>query len=318
MKQPPPPPEPSKKKQRNKWKIWKEKRQEYDDFMSKPYTYRPFSPDAYHQELFGPAHLDPYTSDDTKAVEHRPLKRDTSTNPSAPSTSLTIKRPRPADTNSSNFVRKHAGAYIYRKHLSNLKLNPSDKPAIKQKQETRLKRHCARVFKNINPSTRTMKEDELAAGRRYRFLFHESQHIYSPVHHLKFKRHSKEKILPDPDDYTFNIPHHSLNDSRLMPKVSPRPATSYRPSGDNTIPHYLDASEIAGLKGFLEPIHKPVHHIRGHNPVDPTKLNSHYYLQYDPDHPHLPPDICIRKGNRQDLDSNDANYIGTTLKHFYR
>ncbi|PKC07082.1 hypothetical protein RhiirA5_418689 [Rhizophagus irregularis] len=97
MKQPPPPPEPSKKKQRNKWKIWKEKRQEYDDFMSKPYTYRPFSPDAYHQELFGPAHLDPYTSDDTKAVEHRPLKRDTSTNPSAPSTSLTIKRPRPAD-----------------------------------------------------------------------------------------------------------------------------------------------------------------------------------------------------------------------------
>ncbi|CAB5389600.1 hypothetical protein RhiirA5_418688 [Rhizophagus irregularis] len=163
-----------------------------------------------------------------------------------------------------------------------------------------------------------MKEDELAAGRRYRFLFHESQHIYSPVHHLKFKRHSKEKILPDPDDYTFNIPHHSLNDSRLMPKVSPRPATSYRPSGDNTIPHYLDASEIAGLKGFLEPIHKPVHHIRGHNPVDPTKLNSHYYLQYDPDHPHLPPDICIRKGNRQDLDSNDANYIGTTLKHFYR
>ncbi|PKB97674.1 hypothetical protein RhiirA5_467174 [Rhizophagus irregularis] len=163
-----------------------------------------------------------------------------------------------------------------------------------------------------------MKEDKLAAGRRYCFLFQESQHIYSPVHHLKFKRHPKEKLLPDPDDYTFNIPHHSLNNSRLMPIVPSRPATSHRPSGDNTIPHYLDVSEIAALKGFLEPLCKSVPLIRGHNPVDPTKLNSHYYLQYDPDHPDLPPDIRLHRGNRQDLDANDANYIGTMLKHFYR
>ncbi|CAB4388274.1 unnamed protein product [Rhizophagus irregularis] len=98
MKQPPSPTEPSKKKERNKWKKWKEKHREYDDFMRKPFTYVPVDPCTYHQELFGPTHLDPYTSDDTKAVEFRPLKRDTSTNPSVPSTSWNTKRPRPEDS----------------------------------------------------------------------------------------------------------------------------------------------------------------------------------------------------------------------------
>ncbi|CAB4467648.1 unnamed protein product [Rhizophagus irregularis] len=132
-----------------------------------------------------------------------------------------------------------------------------------------------------------MKEDKLAAGRCYHFLFQESQHIYSPVHHLKFKRHPKEKLLPDPDDYSFNIPYHSLNDP-------------------------------TALKGFLDPLCKPVPLIRGHNPVDPTKLDDHYYLQYDPNLPHLPSDIRLHIANRQDLNANDANNMGTTLKHFYR
>ncbi|CAG8750350.1 4043_t:CDS:2 [Rhizophagus irregularis] len=208
--------------------------------------------------------------------------------------------------NSSNFVRKHPGAYIYRKHLMNFKFNPSSNPATKRKQETRFKRHCARVFKNINPTSRTMKEDKLAAGRRFRFLFHESQHIYSPVHHLKFKRSSKEKLLPDPDDYTFNIPYHSLENSSITPTVRSQPLTSYRPS------------EIATLGDFLPPLGKPAPLYYGHNPVDPTKLNSSYYLQYNPNQPDLPPSIEIRIANRLDLDSSDANGMGTTLKHFYR
>ncbi|CAB5360364.1 unnamed protein product [Rhizophagus irregularis] len=95
-------------------------------------------------------------------------------------------------------------------------------------------------------------------------------------------------------------------------------ASNIMPSGDNTIPHYLDAPEIAALKGFLDPLCKPVPLIRGHNPVDPTKLDDHYYLQYDPNLPHLPSDIRLHIANRQDLNANDANNMGTTLKHFYR
>uniref|UniRef100_U9U6D6 DUF8211 domain-containing protein n=1 Tax=Rhizophagus irregularis (strain DAOM 181602 / DAOM 197198 / MUCL 43194) TaxID=747089 RepID=U9U6D6_RHIID len=157
-------------------------------------------------------------------------------------------------TNSSNFVRKHPGAYIYRKHLSNFKFNPSSNAATKRKQETRFKRHCARVFKNINPTSRIMKEDKLAAGRRFRFLFHESQHIYSPVHHLKFKRFSTEKLLLDLVDYTFNIPHHSLDNPSITPIIRSQPSTSYRPSGTNTIPHYMDAEEITAFGDYLMPL----------------------------------------------------------------
>ncbi|EXX60702.1 hypothetical protein GLOIN_2v1478948 [Rhizophagus irregularis DAOM 181602=DAOM 197198] len=219
--------------------------------------------------------------------------------------------------NSSNFVRKHPGAYIYRKHLSNFSFDLSSNPVTKRKQETRFKRHCARVFKNINPTSRTMKEDKLAAGRRFRFLFHESQHIYSPLHHLKFKRFSIGKFLPDPDDYTFNIPYHSLKNSSITPIVGSQPSTSYRPSGANTIPHYLNAEEIAVLGGSLEPLKRtPVYY--GYNPVDPSKVDSSYHLQYNPIQPDLPPSIEIRQSNPLDYDSSTANAIGTTLKHYYR
>ncbi|CAG8705783.1 16256_t:CDS:2, partial [Rhizophagus irregularis] len=193
--------------------------------------------------------------------------------------------------NSSNFIRKHSGAYIYRKHLSDFELNLSNNPATKRKQETRFKRHCRRVFKNINPTSRTIKEDKLAAGRRYRFLFYESQHIYSPIHHLKFKRFPKEKLLPDLNDYTFKIPHHALENSSITPIARSQASTSYRPSGANTIPHYLNAEEIAALGTFLEPLRQtPIYY--GHNPVDPSKVDNY--------------------------DSSAANAMGTTLKHYYR
>ncbi|GBC30839.2 hypothetical protein GLOIN_2v1480378 [Rhizophagus irregularis DAOM 181602=DAOM 197198] len=155
--------------------------------------------------------------------------------------------------NSSNFIRKHPGAYIYRKHLLDFKFNLSSNPATKRKQETRFKRHCTRMFKNINPISRTMKEDKIAAGRRFRFLFHEAQHIYSPIHHLKFKRFSTEKLLPDPDDYTFKIPHHMLENSSITPIARSQPSTSYRPS---------------------EPLKRtPIYY--GYNPVDPSKVDNY-------------------------------------------
>ncbi|GBC42516.2 hypothetical protein GLOIN_2v1771732 [Rhizophagus irregularis DAOM 181602=DAOM 197198] len=193
--------------------------------------------------------------------------------------------------NSSNFICKHPGAYIYRKHLSDFKLNLSSNPTTKRKQETRFKRHCTRVFKNINPISRTMKEDKLAAGRRFRFLFHEAQHIYSPIHHLKFKRFSTEKLLPDPDDYTFKIPYHTLENSSITPIARSQPSTSYRPSGANTILHYLNAKETAALGGLLELLKRtPIYY--DYNPVNPSKVDNY--------------------------DSSATNAMGTTLKHYYR
>ncbi|CAB5128818.1 unnamed protein product [Rhizophagus irregularis] len=219
--------------------------------------------------------------------------------------------------NSTNFVRKHPGAHIYRKYLSNFKFNHSSNPATMRKQETRFNRHCARVFKNINPTSRTLKDDKLTAGRRFRFLFDESQHIYSPLHHLKFKSFSTEKLLPDPDDYTFKIPHHTLENCSITPIVRSQPSTPSRPSGVNTIPHYLNAEEIKALVGSLEPLKRTLIYY-GHNPVNPSKVDSSYYLQYNPIEPDLPPTIHIRQSNPLDYDSSAANGMGTTLKHYYR
>ncbi|POG63843.1 hypothetical protein GLOIN_2v1682224 [Rhizophagus irregularis DAOM 181602=DAOM 197198] len=215
--------------------------------------------------------------------------------------------------NSTNFVRKHPGAYIYRKHLSNFKLNHSSNPATKRKQETRFKRHCARVLKTIDPTSRTLKDYKLSAGRRFRFLFDESQHIYSPLHHLKFKKFSTEKLLPDPDDYRFKIPHHTLPNC----STTSQPSTLSRPSGVNTIPHYLNAAEIEALMDSLEPLPRSTIYY-GYNPVDPSKVNSSYYLQYNPFEPDLPPTTHIRRSNPLDYDSSAANGMGTTLKHYYR
>ncbi|UZO06626.1 uncharacterized protein OCT59_026940 [Rhizophagus irregularis] len=107
------------------------------------------------------------------------------------------------------------------------------------------------------------------------------------------------------------------NNSSITPIVGSQPSTSYRPSGANTIPHYLNAEEIAVLGGSLEPLKRtPVYY--GYNPVDPSKVDSSYHLQYNPIQPDLPPSIEIRQSNPLDYDSSTANAIGTTLKHYYR
>ncbi|CAB4472727.1 hypothetical protein RhiirA5_406987 [Rhizophagus irregularis] len=67
-------------------------------------------------------------------------------------------------------------------------------------------------------------KDKLDAGRRYRFLFLGTQHIYKVIHHLKYKRHPNKK-LSDSNDYAFKIPCHSqagtnsLIHNRLLPNL---------------------------------------------------------------------------------------------------
>ncbi|CAB4413891.1 unnamed protein product [Rhizophagus irregularis] len=157
-----------------------------------------------------------------------------------------------------------------------------------------------------------------------------SQHIYSPIHHLKFKSHPY-KTLPDLNDYKFSIHLHSPigvnnsshnqrrpSSSTPLPKDRSRPLEISRPSGENTIPNYLSPSEIADLGQFLEPLPKPFPIIHGPNPFDPTRLGWHYYLQYDPDHPLLPPEICIRSPDDASVDATCANNWGTSVKHYHR
>ncbi|UZO08595.1 uncharacterized protein OCT59_028848 [Rhizophagus irregularis] len=121
------------------------------------------------------------------------------------------------------------------------------------------------------------------------------------------------KLLPDPDDYTFKIPHHTLPNC----STTSQPLTLSRPSGVNTIPHYLNAAEIEALMDSLEPLPRSTIYY-GYNPVDPSKVNSSYYLQYNPFEPDLPPTTHIRRSNPLDYDSSAANGMGTTLKHYYR
>ncbi|UZO19256.1 uncharacterized protein OCT59_010554 [Rhizophagus irregularis] len=66
-----------------------------------------------------------------------------------------------------------------------------------------------------------------------------------------------QKLLLDLVDYTFNIPHHSLDNPSITPIIRSQPSTSYRPSGTNTIPHYMDAEEITAFGDYLMPLGKP-------------------------------------------------------------
>uniref|UniRef100_U9U712 DUF8211 domain-containing protein n=1 Tax=Rhizophagus irregularis (strain DAOM 181602 / DAOM 197198 / MUCL 43194) TaxID=747089 RepID=U9U712_RHIID len=182
--------------------------------------------------------------------------------------------------NGTNFVQTHPTASMYRKHLSDFNVFLSNNPSTSRKQKARFKRQCARVFKYNKLTPITTLEDKLAAGRRYRFLFLKSQHIYSVIHHLKYK---------------------------------------YNPSQPTEVlAQFLSPSEIAALGRFLESLPKSFPFVRGHNPVDTTRLGWNYYLQYNPDLPHLPPNICIRSPDDDAVDASFANNNGTSLKHFHR
>ncbi|CAB4381738.1 unnamed protein product [Rhizophagus irregularis] len=93
----------------------------------------------------------------------------------------------------------------------------------------------------------------------------------------------------------------------------------YNPSRPTEVlAQFLSPSEIAALGRFLEPLPKSFPFVRGHNPVDTTRLGWNYYLQYNPDLPHLPPNICIRSPDDAAVDASFANNNGTSLKHFHR
>lgn len=126
--------------------------------------------------------------------------------------------------NGTNFIRKHPKCVMYRKHFYDFKLTPSDNPRTRRKQETRFKPKCNRVFRSGKSDLLDNINDKLGAGRRYRFLFLGTQHIYKVIHHLKYKRHPNKK-LSDSNDYAFKIPCHSqagtnsLIHNRLLPNL---------------------------------------------------------------------------------------------------
>ncbi|GBC29186.2 hypothetical protein GLOIN_2v1792013 [Rhizophagus irregularis DAOM 181602=DAOM 197198] len=189
--------------------------------------------------------------------------------------------------------------------LTDLVLNVSpptvptfNNPSTSRKQKARFKRQCARVFKYNKLTPITTLEDKLAAGRRYRFLFLKSQHIYSVIHHLKYKFNNLSN-------------NQSTSTSSSTLKDNPSQPTE-------VLAQFLSPSEIAALGRFLESLPKSFPFVRGHNPVDTTRLGWNYYLQYNPDLPHLPPNICIRSPDDDAVDASFANNNGTSLKHFHR
>ncbi|CAG8701130.1 8228_t:CDS:2, partial [Rhizophagus irregularis] len=52
--------------------------------------------------------------------------------------------------------------------------------------------------------------DRLVAGKRYHFLFLQSQFVNKPIKHLKY---NKKSYLPNPQDYKFRVPFFSFSSS---------------------------------------------------------------------------------------------------------
>ncbi|PKY53978.1 hypothetical protein RhiirA4_426440 [Rhizophagus irregularis] len=96
------------------------------------------------------------------------------------------------------------------KRLENFKHNYSHNPRTRKRQETRFKRYCQRVFKTNKPNPITSLDDQLVAGKRYRFLFLQSQFINKPIKHLKY---NKKSHLSNPQDYKFRVPFFSFSSS---------------------------------------------------------------------------------------------------------
>ncbi|CAG8637063.1 7836_t:CDS:1 [Rhizophagus irregularis] len=223
---------------------------------------------------------------------------------------------------------------MYRKHFYDFKLTPSDNPRTRRKQETRFKPKCNRVFRSGKSDLLDNINDKLGAGRRYRFLFLGSQHIHKPIHHLKYKNF-RYKSFPDHKDYSYEIPsfsHIGVVDSKdnvsasISSRILPVQPTKSLPGPSspvvvNTIPEFLSAAEIAALGPSLPPLPENdslFQSALGYNSFDPTRLGWSYYLQYDPDHPNLPPKICVRGPDPNAVNAAVANYHGTTSKHSER
>ncbi|PKC03134.1 hypothetical protein RhiirA5_363507, partial [Rhizophagus irregularis] len=81
---------------------------------------------------------------------------------------------------------------------------------MRKRQETHFKRHCRRIFRTNKSNPITSLDDRLVAGKRYHFLFLQSQFVNKPIKHLKY---NKKSYLPNPQDYKFRVPFFSFSSS---------------------------------------------------------------------------------------------------------
>ncbi|EXX64066.1 hypothetical protein RirG_146360 [Rhizophagus irregularis DAOM 197198w] len=93
---------------------------------------------------------------------------------------------------------------MYHKLLYSFQFTPSSNPRTATKQKQRFERSVRRVLKdeNINPGGTSSTSTKLAAARKRKFLFLDSQKLRPRVKHLHYK---KSGLIPDQDDYNARI-----------------------------------------------------------------------------------------------------------------
>ncbi|PKY63101.1 hypothetical protein RhiirA4_490981 [Rhizophagus irregularis] len=111
---------------------------------------------------------------------------------------------------------------MYNKELSNFQINLSPNPRTAKKQKKRFERPCRRVLssENIKPGGTSNHATKLAAARKNKFLFLNSQTLRIGLRHLKF---NKIGSLSSQQDYPFNIPYYNHVNTRQRPEDSPVP-----------------------------------------------------------------------------------------------
>ncbi|UZO18490.1 uncharacterized protein OCT59_009803 [Rhizophagus irregularis] len=149
----------------------------------------------------------------------------------------------------------------------------------------------------------------MSSNNRYSFINSKSTHA-NHLYQLWQFRYS-QKIFSN----RLGIERFTANGTNF---VQTHPTANNPSQPTEVLAQFLSPSEIAALGRFLESLPKSFPFVRGHNPVDTTRLGWNYYLQYNPDLPHLPPNICIRSPDDDAVDASFANNNGTSLKHFHR
>ncbi|CAB4434976.1 unnamed protein product [Rhizophagus irregularis] len=97
---------------------------------------------------------------------------------------------------------------MYAKTLDNFRFVPSTKASTARKQRERFNRSPRRVFGSIIPKNNGEfnYKELISIGRKYGFLFLESQYVNKRISHLK---HTRTRVTPIADQFQFSIPHAS-------------------------------------------------------------------------------------------------------------
>lgn len=147
---------------------------------------------------------------------------------------------------------------MYRKRFENFKHLKNYKPSTRRKQERRFQRCCRRVFKPDKQNECKSLEDKLAAGKRYRFLFLESQYVNKPIKHLKYK---KSNALPDANDYNYLVPFFhfrlSARDRIITDTTNASSYSHVTPHTNTNITNKDDSKAINNIMEDILPLRQP-------------------------------------------------------------